>query len=192
MSTQIKVEYLIRPGSRIPIKIARQIIDVDQIIAVAPIHAQAQSMAPVAYYTNGQAAAVMPPAGPSSVQAQTVVSSGPAGNAPRGPAQSKANGGFPNAPASAPSKPRGGQTQQQSGALQGSKQQPNSNNANYHKNTGSATSGKSLLQRMNIGLAERISGAPTPKGNPPTEPASAKKLKKHGVAGPGPARPNAR
>jgi hypothetical protein len=186
MATQIKVEYLIRPGSRIPVKIARQIIDEGQIVAITPTHAQSQAAVPIPYYANGQAAA-----GPSNVVPQAAVPTGPTRNAPRGPAQNKANGAFSGPSTSAPSKPRGAQQQQQNGSAQASKSQSN-NNANYHKNAGSATSGKSLLQRMNIGLAERISGGPQMKGNPPTEPASAKKAKGKGVASTGPIRPNAR
>ena len=185
MSTQIKVEYLIRPGSRVPVKIARQIIDVDQIVAIAPIHPQSLPVAPPAFNPNSQTAA-----GPSTVPVQQQVSSGPIRNAPRGPAQSMVNGTFANS--SAPSNTKSRASQQHNGNVQGSKPPANSNNANQNKKAGAATPGKSLLQRMNIGLAERISGGPQLKGNPPTEPASAKKLKKQNGSGPGPARPNAR
>ena len=183
MSTQIKVEYLIRPGSRVPVKIARQIIHDDQIVAVTPIHPPSQPVTPAAYYPNGQT-----PAGPSNNTLQANIPTGPTRNAPRGPAQSKANGTFANSSASTSAKSR--QTQLQN--AQGSKPHASNNNSNHNKNAGAATSGKSLLQRMNIGLEERISRVPPSKGSPPTEPVSSKKLKNSNASGPGPARPNAR
>jgi hypothetical protein len=204
MSTQITVELLIRPGSRVPVKIARQLVHDDQIIAVAPIRPPPQYTLPPAHYANGQSAAPVPSATTDNIaqQSSAPIPTGPARGTPREPAHNRQNGA-PSNP-SAPSKPRGAQQQQQNGAPQPPKHQNNnnnnnnnnntsgSNNANYNKNTSSAISGKSLLQRMNIGLAERISGAPVPKGNPPTEPASSKKNKKQGGAGAGPVRPNAR
>ncbi|KAI5454046.1 hypothetical protein NCC49_005037 [Naganishia albida] len=187
MATQITVELLIRPGARVPVKIARQIINEDQIIAVAPKKSQqSQSASPSAYYGNGQSAPSAHAAS-SSTQQSTPVPTGPSRGAPREPAQNRQNGAPVNP--SAPTRPRA--QQQQNGAAQAAKNQNNNNNAHYNKNTSSATSGKSLLQRMNIGLAERISGAPVPMGNSTTEPASSKKNKKQGGAGAGPARPNA-
>lgn len=190
MSTQITVELLIRPGSRVPVTIARRLVHEDQIIAVAPIKPLPQSANPSVYYGNGQSAPLAPAAASSNVAQQdsTPIPTGPARGTPRDPAQNRQNGTPVNQ--SAPTKPRA--QQQQNGAAQPPKNQNTNNNANYNKNTSSATSGKSLLQRMNIGLAERISGAPVPKGNPPTEPASSKKKQKQGAAGVGPARPNAR
>lgn len=186
MSTQITVEFLIRPGSRVPVKIARQLVHDDQIIAVAPIHPQTQSAMPSTYIGNGQNTAAIPSDNVAQ-QNSAPIPTGPARGTPREPSHNRQNG----APAkpSAPTKPRG--APQQNGSSQPTKNQ-NQNNANYHKNTSAATSGKSLLQRMNIGLAERISGAPLPSGNPPTEPASSKKNKKQVGAAAGPARPNAR
>jgi hypothetical protein len=190
MSTQITVELLIRPGSRVPVKIARRLVHEDQIVAVAPIKSLPQSANAPVYYGNGQNAALAPAAASSSVAQQnsTPIPTGPARGTPRDPAQNRQNG--PSGNPSAPPKPRA--QQQNSGTAQPPKNQNNNSNANYNKNTSSATSGKSLLQRMNIGLAERISGAPVAKGNPPTEPASSKKNKKQGGAGVGPARSNTR
>lgn len=186
MATQITVELLIRPGARVPVKLARQIINEDQIIAVAPIKPLAQSVNPPAYYGNGQPSSA-PAASSSHVaqQSSTPIPTGPSRSGPREPARDRQNGTPANQ--SAQTRPRA--QQQQNGAPQAPKNQ--NNNANVNKNTSAGTSGKSLLQRMNIPLAERISGGPVAKGNSPTEPASSKKNKKLGGAG-GPDRPNAR
>jgi hypothetical protein len=187
MATQITVELLIRPGAWVPVKLARQIINEDQIIAVAPIKPQAQSVNPPAYYGNGQSASSAPAASSSHVaqQSSAPIPTGPSRSGPREPARDRQNGAPANQ--SAPTRPRA--QQQQNGAPQAPKNQ--NNHANVNKNTSAGTSGKSLLQRMNIPLAERISGGPVAKGNSPTEPAASKKNKKLGGAG-GPDRPNAR
>jgi hypothetical protein len=189
MSTQIKVEYLIRPGGRIPAKIARQIIHDDQIIAMAPISARSIPVQPSAYTP------MAPPTGPANMQQQPPAAPIAAGNVrgvPRGPAHVKANGAPSNAAKHVPSQPRNAQQQQhQNGHLAKAHTNTHSNNsANYHNNANSSTAGKSLLQRMGIGLAERISGAPVSGSASPAGSAGFGKGKKAGGAGP--ARPVSR
>ncbi|KAJ9105243.1 hypothetical protein QFC21_001608 [Naganishia friedmannii] len=180
MSTQIKVEYLIRPGGRIPAKIARQIIHDDQIIAMAPISSRPVPVQSSAY------APVAPPTGPANMQPQ-VATPVPAGNprgVPRGAVHAKANGAPTNASTHVPSQPRNVQQQHQNGNPAKAHSNNNNNSANYHNNANSSTAGKSLLQRMGIGLAERISGAPVSGAASPAGLAGSGKGRKAGGAGP--------
>lgn len=178
MSTQIKVEYLIRPGGRIPAKIARQIIHDDQIIAMAPISSRPVPVQPSAYTSAA------PPTGPANMQ-QHVATPVAGGNprVPRGAAHGKANGASANTSKPVPSQPRNVQQQHQNGNPNKAHNN-NNNSANYHNNANSSTAGKSLLQRMGIGLAERISGAPMPGSASPTGSVGGGKGKKAGGAGP--------
>ncbi|KAJ9108142.1 hypothetical protein QFC19_002610 [Naganishia cerealis] len=174
MSTQIKVEYLIRPGGRIPVKIARQIIHDDQIIAIAPISAQAVPVRPSGHNV------APPPTGPANMQQQVAAfpTTGESRGVPRGGAQNKANGTATHASKPVPSQSRNAHQQYQNG---NPAKTHSNNNANYHNNANSSTAGKSLLQRMGIGLAERISGAPLSGSG---SPGGAGKGKKLGNAGP--------